>query len=231
MTIAVDDQYLDCSIELIGVDQPSLLVERVGVAGVAVLVGRRLQVAHGRQLGAARAVQRRRRSPRGRTGGWPGRCSRSSARTSSAAGGPGSRSTRSTGTARGAARSPPPMPRRCSRARIRTPGAPLGGGRRREAALEPAPGDVRRVQQVADVLAGHRRRARWWWCGSYRSSRRSRGHRRRKACRGRSSRSRPRWRLTWPAGRAWSGPTTGRAPWRRWSLPEVTLIAPGVDGP
>ena len=49
-TIAVDFQYLDCSIWLMVFTRKCLLVERVGVAGVAVLVGRRLQEADRRHV-------------------------------------------------------------------------------------------------------------------------------------------------------------------------------------
>ena len=57
------------------VDEERLLVERVGVAGVAVLVGGRLEEADRRHVAARRP---RPRSRSGRTGGSPGRSCRSS---------------------------------------------------------------------------------------------------------------------------------------------------------
>ncbi len=160
MTIAVDDQYLDFSIELIVLTRKVCSSSRVGVTRVAVLVGRRLDVAHGRQRGAAGAVKRvgevrhvvlvvglvgvadlgeRARREVGRVRGRRVVLERVVVRN--VVGGRGAADVRVRGAAdrQGVGRA------RC-----------VGGAGGREAALEPAPGDVRVVQQVADVLAGHR---------------------------------------------------------------------------
>ena len=136
------------------VDEARLLVDRVRVAGVAVLVLAGLQERHRRQVARPRA---RPLKSDGRTGGWPGRSCRSRP-PRSAAGAAGWPWTRSRRTGCGARRS------RSGDVRdvlVRRSRRRLAGGtprrrparRRREAALEPAPGHARGVEQVADVLS------------------------------------------------------------------------------
>ena len=80
MITAVFFQSGCCCRKLISVHDAGLLVERIGIAGVAVLVGRQLDVGDRREIAG---LHRGDRNPSGRIRGWPDRASCRRARSCS----------------------------------------------------------------------------------------------------------------------------------------------------